>query len=303
MNIQIGSQQKQFTPIADSGSPEAWLPNLDDWVDSSSSLQKLNQPYKTTYVNSEVQGYYAKDTLQLDDTILANFTFGVVDNPDAGANDVGVFGLSKKNSVPYDTLPYALKTAGKIKLAVASIYYRHSTEKGKLIFGGVDESKVASSWESHTSTDSAWVFPMEKITVDGVDIFMDMNVSTSNDFLVDTGTEVSFLPTKFLTQLAPLFNATRQDSGYYLMPCDQPADRLFLITLGKLTYDISFNNFKWQPPGSDQCFLGAGDSLIFDLNLLGTTILGNMYVAFDYETSSVKLAQLRDTDNESIVTW
>lgn len=303
MNISIGSQQKQFTPIADSGSPEAWLPDYDGWANASTSLVKLNQEYQTTYVNSAVQGYYAEDTIVLDNTSLEKFRFGVVDNPDAGANNVGVFGLSKKNDISYDTLPYALKTAGKIRLTVASVYYRHSANKGKLIFGGVDQAKVGSHWESHTSTGSLWDFPLTKMTIDGNDVYVDTNATTSNTFLVDTGTEVSFFPTKFLNQLAPLFNATRQDSGYYVMPCNQPPDRLFLITLGDLTYEIPFSTFIWQPSGSNQCYLGAGDSLIFNLNLLGTTVLSNLYVAFDYDNSEVKLAKLLDTDIETIVAW
>lgn len=298
IEVWIGSQGKPLYPIADSGSLEAWLPNTDNWAALSSSLVNLNKEYQTTYANTAAKGYYAKDKLQIGSSTLDGFIFGVVNNPeDAGSNSGGIFGLGKRRDQGYDTLPYALKAAGKIDKTVASLYYRSSANKGKLIFGGYDEAKVGSSWQSFSSPGQYWQVPIKKMTIDNADIASEPDAN----FIIDSGAEISYFPRPFLDKLAPLFDAERQDNGYYLMSCDQPSDKLFLISVGDVSFDIPFSQFKWEIEGFDDCYLGAGDSSVFGMNIFGNTVLSSVYTLFDYDAQEVKLATLTDSDLESIV--
>lgn len=298
LEIKIGSNGEALYPIADSGSLEAWLPNTDDWADLSLSLVNLGIDYQTTYANTAVKGYYAKDTLEIGSSVLNDFIFGVVNNPqDAGTNSGGVFGLGKRKNLAYDTLPYALKAAGKIDKTVASIYYRNSVNRGKLTFGGYDQAKLGSTWQLFSSPGQYWQLPIEKMTIADAEILSD----DSTKFIIDSGAEISYFPRAFLDKLAPLFNAERQDNGYYLMSCDQPNDKTFLISVGDITFDVPFNQFKWIIEGFDECYLGAGDSSVFGMNIFGNTVLSSVYTLFDYDAQEVKLANLNDVDKEYII--
>lgn len=297
MEIKVGSEGKVFRPLADSGSSVAWLPySSDNWTDVSPALTDLHQTFELAYVgSSKYLGHYVNDTITFADGKIDNFKLGVIKNP-PGSKE-GVVGLSRQMG-DYSPLPVALKKAGTVDHGVASLYFSAAKQKGKIIFGGYDQAKVASQWSVH-SDPKTFKVPITNVTIDGKTHYPD---NGDYPIVVDTGAGGSFLPEAIMNPVAELYNNPVAEGAGWNVDCDIP-DRLFQLGFGNLILDIPLKDIV-NPHTADQKTCRLSISTIEranKLSLIGGALLNHVVTLFDYDEGVVKVAHFKDTDDEDIV--
>ena len=208
-------------------------------------------------------------------------------------------GLSRWSGGDHDTLPYRLKNTGAIDRGVASLYYSTDKKKGKLIFGGYDQAKVASAWSTH-SDPTTFKVPLRNVTTNGVTHYPDFG-----DFpiVVDTGAGHSWIPQAILDPIAQLYNNPKQSGTIWTVSCDIP-DTLFQLGFGNLVLDIPLKDFvRPHKVGDTVCSLGAvaSDRSKSNITLIGGAILNQVVTLFDYDNGVISVANYKETDEENIV--
>ncbi|CAN3375063.1 hypothetical protein DIURU_005631 [Diutina rugosa] len=299
MEVKVGSQGHSFNPVPDTGSWESWFPNFDGWASQSTSLKNLTTPFSIGYVGtSGYKGYWVTDSVALPDGVTTNFQFGVVENKRDGLQD-GNIGLARAPAGgDHDTFPYHLKNTGVIKRGVASSYYSSDKQKGKFIFGGYDQAKVASAWSTH-SDPTTFKVPLRNVTTNGVTHYPDFG-----DFpiVVDTGAGHSWIPQAILDPIAQLYNNPQQVQSLYSVSCDIP-DTSFQLGFGDLILDIPLKDFVRPHKEGETCYLGAiaSERTSSNITLIGGAILNQVVTLFDYDNGVVSVANYKETDEENIV--
>ena len=297
MQVKVGSQGHSFNPIPDTGSHESWLPDLDGWASQSTSLKNLTLPFTAGYVSSSYSGYWVTDSVTLADGTTDGLQFGVVGK--AGSIfEQGMIGLSRWSGGDHDTFPYHLKNTGVIDRGVASLYYSTDKQKGKFIFGGYDQAKVASAWSTH-SDPTTFKVPLRNVTTNGVTHYPDFG-----DFpiVVDTGAGHSWIPQAILDPIAQLYNNPQQVQSLYSVSCDIP-DTLFQLGFGDLILDIPLKDFVRPHKEGETCYLGAiaSERTSSNITLIGGAILNQVVTLFDYDNGVISVANYKETDEENIV--
>lgn len=299
MQVKVGSQGHSFNAIADTGSPDAWFPNFDGWASHSTSLKNLTLPFSVNYLGaSGYNGYWVTDSVTFTDGATNDFQFGIVENKRDGYKE-GIVGLSRASGGNHATLPYHLKKTGAIDRGVASVYYSNDKQKGKLIFGGYDQAKVASAWSTHYDPVTFKV-PLRNVTINGTTHYPDFG---DHPIVIDTGTGYSWIPKAILDPIAQLYNNPKLNVFVYTVSCDIP-DTLFQLGFGDLVLDIPLKDFV-QPhkEGDTSCTLGAlaSDRTKSNVTLISGAILNQVVTLFDYDYGVVSVANYKETDEENIV--
>ncbi|CAN3372349.1 hypothetical protein DIURU_004527 [Diutina rugosa] len=302
MQVKVGSQGHSFNPIPDTGSHESWLPDLDGWASQSTSLKNLTSPFTAGYVSSSYNGYWVTDTVTFTDGATNKFQFGVVGKEGGNFQNnfkEGMLGLSRWSGGDHDTFPYHLKNTGVIDRGVASLYYSTDKQKGKFIFGGYDQAKVASAWSTN-SHPTTFKVPLRNVTTNGVTHYPDFG-----DFpiVVDTGAGYSWIPKAILDPIAQLYNNPKQSGTIWTVSCDIP-DTSFQLGFGNLVLDIPLKDFvRPHKVGDTVCSLGAvaSDRSKSNITLIGGAILNQVVTLFDYDNGVISVANYKETDEENIV--
>jgi hypothetical protein len=111
----------------------------------SNSFITNNKSFEALPLNDEIiTGIWAKDYVSYGNSLLQNFSFGLVNNSEY--DSFGVLGLGLptaesiylQNGSTYESFPFQLKSSGFIKRVIYSIYDDYLTEGSSLLFGGIN---------------------------------------------------------------------------------------------------------------------------------------------------------------------
>ncbi|ODV65858.1 acid protease [Hyphopichia burtonii NRRL Y-1933] len=162
-SLKIGSNKDEVKVLVDTGSSDLWVMSAKNPhcnsnggnIDcdkygtynetASSTFQSNSSDFSINYMdNTYASGVWGQDDITLnDDFTLNGANFAVADNSDS---DTSVFGISYKTAESskgeYDNLPIQMKQQGYINKIAYSLYLTGSeSEKGTILFGGIDHAK------------------------------------------------------------------------------------------------------------------------------------------------------------------
>lgn len=196
------------------------------------------------------------------------------------------------------SLPNYLKECGAVDHTIVNFYYSTKQGKGKVIFGGYDQSKVGSEWSVHSDPDTFKV-PVTNVTTNGVTHYPDFG---DYPIVVDTGAGHCRLPQAIMGPIAAMYTNVRRNGPAFEVDCNVP-DSLFQPGFGDLILDIPLENFLMpHDANATTCEIGAvvaekaGNG-----TLIGGTILNHVISIFDHDNKLVKVVNYRETEEEDIV--
>lgn len=161
--LKIGSDSSEVKVLLDTGSADLWVMssknsyctenggsmNCDQYgtynEDNSTTFNKNDTEFSIQYLDQTfAKGTWGQDTIELTSSlILKEGNLAVADETDS---NVGVFGIGYKSlesaQDKYDNIPIQMKQQGFIEKVCYSLYLTPAeSEKGSILFGGVDHAK------------------------------------------------------------------------------------------------------------------------------------------------------------------
>lgn len=267
-------------------------------------------------------GEWGTDTFKLGDYELKNYSFGLATAANA---ESGVLGLgfedaentNRGNADPernytYSNFPSRLKEDGYIKKKAFSLFLdSYNSTTGSILFGGIDHAKYSGSLVTLPIVDPYEEYGVNftyfAVTVSGVGTDVNGNETTfsSNKYpaFIDAGTTLTYLPSRFIDDLADSFNATYSYIyGAYVMTCpslEESLSQFLVIDLSGHKIRVPLYQLIRYKNSYSRCALGIYDS--FDGTItLGASFLRSAYTVFDLEDREVSFAQAKYTSDENI---
>ncbi|CAN3356119.1 secreted aspartic protease 8 [Diutina catenulata] len=306
ISLEIGSQRDPVNANLDTGSADFWIDqNLHD-VSQSDDGKMLATTLNVGYeLGGYVKGPMALDSVYLGNTKVSNVQFGVV-NGNTFQSEDSILGVGRRGlegtSEQYDNFPYSLKKDGLINRVAFSLYLnKRQSEKGNVLFGGIDHAKLDGPLVKLDS-------PVSR-TPDATVILKsiksgDYSKEFNTAFLLDSGYTLSVLPGEIVDELAKQYKGARAVNGMYEVDCDQDTSKTIEFAFEGITFKVPITQFMWktyQFVHGDSCKMGAKkldqDSRTL---ILGATFLQNAYVVFDWEENTISLAKAKYTDATDI---
>ncbi|KAG1188613.1 hypothetical protein G6F62_002443 [Rhizopus arrhizus] len=169
IDVFIGTPPQPFTLLLDTGSSSTWVPvsNCDRYCgyplhtlepSLSSTFNSTHLPFSVRYGEGFSSGYYAQDTITVNDTPVPGVNFAVSDYNDGeltlngadGILGIGPDRLSMYNNPENKIIPTLVTTMHEkdvINQKVFSVYFQPITTKqprinGEIVFGGVEAKHV-----------------------------------------------------------------------------------------------------------------------------------------------------------------
>lgn len=284
----------------------------------SSTFHRNDTSFSITYGDqSFAKGTWGQDVLSLDGVDISGVSFAVADNSDSKVGVLGIgfedlettTGVSGYVEDPhtYPNLPVVLKTSGAIDTVAYSLYLDDAAAmEGSVLFGGVDQSKytgtlytvpIVNIYEGYSKPIAL------DITLQGLGVSSSSSKKTittsSIPVLLDSGTTLTYFPSKYVKLVADTIGATYVASGLYGMTCPSAQDdRELVFDFGGFHITAPLSSFLiTSSDDSSICFLGmvAQNSLPA---ILGDLFLTHAYIVYDLDNYEVSLAQASYTDAE-----
>ena len=331
LQVGIGTPQKKFNVILDTGSADVWLADVEcggcngmDRYDASksSSYHGSNKPFTVPYGIGSVGGTLAADDVTMADYKIKDLTFGratkLVNNA-IRAPAAGLMGMafSKLSSTSAATFWQVVAASGKfidpvfsfqLVSNVGNVRSASDTNPGGIFtLGKLDDSQYSGdiTWVNTASQFGSrgsgyWAIPMEKIQVNGHTV----SLGSNNIAAVDTGTTLIGGPAALVKAIyANIPNAKPAPEnvlggrGYYVFPCKQ-SFKLELTLGGKaFTLDSATLNIGAISTKGDQCasalFIADNDaSAGMPGWILGDAFLRTVYTVFSWSPERIGFAAL-----------
>lgn len=333
IEIGLGTPSQQFNLLIDTGSSDLWVidesnKNCGETDNSgaaincsqsgifhtadSSTYQKNNSDFYISYEDNTVaEGDWSTDTLNLQGVDIPNMSFGLATTANSS---IGVLGIgymsneaSESNGYSYENLPILLKNQGIINTAAYSLWLNDlNAQEGNLLFGGVDHAKYSGPLvtvptlkeSSDESSPSSFMVSFDGLTVNQNGKSKQV-LSSSISALLDSGTSLSYFPTKTANAILNTLKATYDDSlGYYTQSCNLQGNLVYKFSSAEITVPFSSlmlplsddTHQPKMPNGEPACGVGIlpGD---LPFALLGDTFLRSAYVVYDLDNDTIGLAQ------------
>ncbi|KIW27936.1 uncharacterized protein PV07_07632 [Cladophialophora immunda] len=315
VELELGTPAQAVTLSIDTGSSDIWVYGPDscttctggifDPTKSSTGVydSDLGDFSATYFDGTAASGYYIDDTVGLGSATVTGVTFAVATsaaNTNRGIMGIGLAGL-EASEVQYPEFLDDLKSQGLIDRRSYSIYLDDlEAGSGFILFGDVDASKYSGDLVTLPMvpyTDSAPRLQVEWTYLSATDGAGTTTALTQAAFsypvAMDTGYTTSVLPVELFNELATYFGVTTDNAGDYLVSCDMPAGS-FTFGFGSgpaVAIQVPFSELAVPVPGEDgTClfgFLPQEQSVIS----FGDTFLRSAYLYYDFDGSSISLAQ------------
>lgn len=201
--LTIGATNSKVKVLLDTGSADLWVmsaknPHCEDnggdidceqygtYNETASSTFKSNDTnfYISYGDNTFANGTWGQDTISLNDELkIEGANFAVADNSDS---TVGVFGIGYKDlessDSTYDNVPAQLKSQGLIKKIAYSLYLTGAeSEKGSILFGGIDNAKYSGELQTIDITKTSGEYVYSQIPLTNLNINITSNSSAETD--------------------------------------------------------------------------------------------------------------------------
>lgn len=313
-DLYFGSNKQKILVDVDTGSSDLWVVDSEAGIQgdygvydhsSSSSYEYVASGFEVAYVDhSRSSGDWVKDDVSLstDGPTISKLQFG---DATSSTNTFGILGIGlmalEGASQEYTNFPQALADQGFINKNAYSVYLdTQDAETGSVLFGGVDNAKFEGSLTTLPLADDPGRLSVNlgSISVEGEDYSVNGAVN------LDTGTTLTYLPSRAVSQLAQQVGAQRGSDHYYWDSCDSAPDSATFkfdgvdikVPKKDLGYPITDTNGNYI-----HCALSIlPDSSSLGYLLLGDNFLRNAYLKYDLEDKTIGLAQVKYTTDEDI---
>ncbi|GAA5884160.1 hypothetical protein JCM6882_002160 [Rhodosporidiobolus microsporus] len=290
--VQLGSNNKTFRILMDSGSADFWVPS-EACTDcgphptlgplSSSSFLETALPFSVTYGTGNVAG-----TTVVDDAVVAGLSvkglkFGAVTSESEDFSDEGVpfdglmgLALSSLSSQSLPTPIERMRADGLV--AAAQMGYKlgrvgDGKNDGEVTFGGVDGSRYVGGLAvvENVSGQGFWEAPLLDILVNNLSISSPSSLSSSSSSsfstaertaILDTGTTLIIAPPADAEAVHRLIPGARADGqGGFTLPCTTTS--LLTFTFRTLALPSSSSSSNTSPPSNSASFSLRPSDLTF----------------------------------------
>lgn len=347
--IEVGSPPQSVLVAFDTGTSDSWvrLLNSTDCHDSeepcyitekiffdspkSTTFESLDTGFSMIYGVGEINGTWAKDTVQLGGVSINSLQFGAGDESRNMPMVYGLVGMGlekfestytfeygikykTKNTYysngtkhVYDNVPSRLKKDGTIKKSCYSVYYPEGGKDASgIIFGGVDRSKYSSlitvpiiqksigDWTDYNEA--------SMLAVDLSQIYVTYNkfqaavLGKSYPTLIDTLTYMTVAPESVVENLATLLGGKYIEDLYGIVySCDS-----------KIKFSFEFGGSTLNET-AEKLSEKSGNSCIFpiiknydDYMILGGKFLTQFYTYFDLDDLEISFGNYKESNSAQV---
>jgi hypothetical protein len=316
-NVTIGTPGQSLRLDIDTGSSDLWTNSANSNLctsqgnqcassgtysaNDSSSYAYVNSAFLIKYADgSAAQGDYAKDTVTLGGTALANVQFGIGYDSSSPQGILGVGYETNEASIgtlgkTYVNVPAQMVADGVISANAYSLWLNDlDANTGSVLFGGVDTAKYEGSLATvpiikEGSVYQEFIIGLSSLTAEGQTIF-----NSPIPVLLDSGSSLSYLPDDSANALYKVFNAQYDSQGGAAVVDCNLANQAGSVDFNFSGVNISVPlnelvQLNGYSRGTPICILGissAGDSTA----VLGDTFLRSAYVVYDLDNNEISLA-------------
>ena len=310
--VRIGSSQKEFLLVIDTGSADTWIPSASCRSPAcgtqvtfssadSSTLNTTDEEFDILYGAGDVAGIIVRDTIA-----FAGFNitadFGLATNVSDDFINFAIdgilgLGLSHGSQQGVPTILDALKESKQIDQKIYGIALSRAKDKlndGVINFGGIDSSlfKGNITFTQSLISKGLWELPLQQLSIDDDSV----DLKGTRSAVIDTGTSLMIIPPEDAMRLhAPIPGAVMQGETF-VVPC--ATDAIIGLTFSNQTYYISPRDYVGDQIPSlstgddDLCVSLIDGRIILDDTtwLVGDVFLKNVYAVFNLETREVGFA-------------
>ncbi|KAE8214677.1 hypothetical protein CF327_g1951 [Tilletia walkeri] len=260
--IQIGSTQKPFRMLIDSGSADTWVASSSCTAcgtkhqrlgAESTTFKPSTNKFAITYGTGSVSGFLGHDDVYIAGLKLANHTLGVAqqqtrDFTDPSVPFDGLMGLARSelSNAGTPTPIDALFASGQVSAPVMG--YRlgrvaDGRNDGEVTFGGVDKLRFSGNLieVDNVSKQGFWEAAMGGVSFGGRDLGM-----SGRTAILDTGTTLIVAPKKDADAVHAAIPGSKSDGqGGYYIPCT--TTQSLALTFGGVTFPIDPRDMLFLP--------------------------------------------------------
>ncbi|KAG1561989.1 hypothetical protein G6F49_001312 [Rhizopus delemar] len=221
IDVSIGTPPQPFTLLLDTGSSSTWVPvshcgrycgyplhTLEPSL--SSTFNSTHLPFSVRYGEGFSSGYYAQDTITINDTPVPGVNFAVSDYNDGeltlngadGILGIGPDRLSMYNNPENKIIPTLVTTMHEkdvINQKIFSVYFQPITTKqprinGEIVFGGVEAKHVVGDIKNIENVQQdalgQYIFPCNATNLPNITLQINNNdfIITPHQYLIANGT-------------------------------------------------------------------------------------------------------------------
>ncbi|KAF6210821.1 hypothetical protein GE061_013932 [Apolygus lucorum] len=312
-DIELGTPRQRFRVLFDTGSSELWVPSSQSGSpkcsngtvncynhDASSTYTPNGKKFEISYGTGEAKGYLSRDTFTVADLTLKRQIFAEATSWDTGGTITsfdGILGLGFPSSSPYHASPiFRAMNHGYFEKNAFAFYLTKNGENGsEVIFGGWDESKLASkhiTWIPLSSTQTYWKFAFDSISAGNTAVIRSELGVFRKHAIADTGTSVLVGPQDEVDKLADYLGAEKIFEVYYVVSVEQAKHLPPLVfTINGFNYTLQPSDYSFVVSDIDEVLLAIMGSPI-DFWIFGDTFLSNYYTIFNVDKVALAFAPL-----------
>lgn len=282
----------------------------DSFVTENKTFESLSSDDDTI-----VRGIWAQDYVSYGHALLANVTFGLVNDSDSDSFGALGLGLQSsestwlKNGSTYTNFPSQLKSAGYIHKVVYSLYENYLTAGSSLLFGGVDVEQFIGNLSVVPLIEVPYAFNDTRnasaIAITLSSIYFDDEYNGKNgSSVLASGLGAAIIDTTAATAALPyyIFNEIVSSAGFnYSEPLDAYVANATELVNKTVVFD--FQGVEIEVPvidltfplvelrtGNMTDFVVFGVDATYDTYVLGDAVLQYIYVAVDLDDHEVAIA-------------
>ncbi|GAA5983726.1 hypothetical protein JCM11641_001730 [Rhodosporidiobolus odoratus] len=312
--VQLGSNNRTFKVLMDSGSADFWVPSAACLVCgnhtslgpfSSTTYRDTGLPWSVTYGTGDVGGTTVTDDAIIAGLRISQLEFGAVtqesdDFSDPSVPFDGLMGLAR-SSLSSQNVPTPIeRLASDGTVLSAQMGYKlgrvsDGKNDGEVTFGGVDGSKYQGeiTQVQNVNTQGFWEASLSLVTVDNTTLFTSSAMRTA---ILDTGTTLMIAPKADAEAIHAAIPGSRPDGqGGFTLPCT--TESVLSLSFGGVAFPILPSDLTFLPLSDDlegDCIssISSGDVGGQGEWLVGAAFLKNVYFATDVGSNMIGLAHL-----------
>ncbi|KAI5952254.1 hypothetical protein KGF54_003120 [Candida jiufengensis] len=295
-NISIGSNKAPLHVQVDTGSYQLWIPEsktgdslnkFDPFI--SKTYKNESKPYEITYVGQDsVKGYYGTDDLWLPDgTKVPNYEFATVYQYSRSTPFWGIAGSTVKNI----SVANAMRNAGLIDHAAYSIELGAlHAQKASLVFGAIDRAKYNGNLTILPKGDGTGVLTNSVTFANGKKFNIGINLP------IDTGAPFTYLSKPIADPILTELSGGKLNSDYTFDCSIANQNKNLTFNFNGVNIDIPYSDLIRQ--SGSKC---VSTILVDTFQVLGDNFLRHAYVAWNFDTNKVGLAQATHSDKTDLI--
>ncbi|KAK7208218.1 aspartic peptidase domain-containing protein [Myxozyma melibiosi] len=340
--VRVGTPPQELRLAIDTGSSDIWFlsdlnefclaeedpcseSGLFNFTASSTIVSDLDEFSITYGDNTQADGVYAQDTLEIAGVTLTNQTLAVATDTNLTNGVLGIgyesgevsAGDNSSTTGQYSGLLRSMVDQGYINSRVYSLYLNDlDAPTGDVLFGGINRAKYDGDLvvlpiqkEDGQTNHTRFLVTLEGVEIgDGTDIQV-LDDSLDTPALIDSGTTFTYLPSDIVDEVVNATGAIYEPAlGVYVQSC----------TLRELNVSVNFKfeNVTIKTPIKDlysPLTYSNGSAVVADgyelcqitmqpassMVILGDTFLSSAYAVFDLDNNVIGLAQSKLNSTES----